>query len=124
MLAGERRSPSFPTATARKPSSSPRWPSAVIGQDPVRTEAIWRRLKSRAGGTAIGGGIASYAIAAIDIALWDLKGKALGRERARPARRPGARAAAGDRVVPRASTTRFRRWSRRRRNGSRPGSRA
>jgi L-alanine-DL-glutamate epimerase-like enolase superfamily enzyme len=50
----------------------------VIGRDPVNNDAIWRSIKDRAWWYGYGGGIASYAIAAIDIALWDLKGKALG----------------------------------------------
>lgn len=50
----------------------------IIGRDPLHTEAIWHDLKSRAWWYGYGGGIASYAIAAIDIALWDIKGKALG----------------------------------------------
>lgn len=52
---------------------------AVVGRDPVHTEAIWRTLKDRAWWYGYGGGMASYAVAALDIALWDLKGKALGR---------------------------------------------
>ncbi len=51
----------------------------LIGKDPVHTEAIWRQNKHQAWWYGYGGGIASYAVAAIDIALWDLKGKALGR---------------------------------------------
>jgi len=50
----------------------------VIGQDPVHLDRIHRSLKDRAWWYGHGGGIASFAIAAIDIALWDLKGKALG----------------------------------------------
>ena len=50
----------------------------VIGRNPVNNDAIWRAIKDRAWWYGYGGGIASYAIAAIDIALWDLKGKALG----------------------------------------------
>ncbi|MFC0529309.1 mandelate racemase/muconate lactonizing enzyme family protein [Phytohabitans kaempferiae] len=51
----------------------------VVGRDPVHTESIWRALKDRAWWYGYGGGMASYAIAALDIALWDLKGQALGR---------------------------------------------
>jgi len=51
----------------------------VIGQDPVNTDAIHRSLKDRAWWYGYAGGIASFAIAAIDIALWDLKGKVLDR---------------------------------------------
>ena len=50
----------------------------VIGRSPIDTEAIWRALKDRAWWYGYGGGLASNAIAAIDIALWDIKGKALG----------------------------------------------
>ncbi|MEX0629981.1 MAG: mandelate racemase/muconate lactonizing enzyme family protein [Chloroflexota bacterium] len=51
----------------------------VVGRDPVETRAIWESLKDQAWWYGYGGGIASYAIAAIDIALWDLKGKILDR---------------------------------------------
>jgi L-alanine-DL-glutamate epimerase-like enolase superfamily enzyme len=50
----------------------------VVGRDPVENLAIWESLKDQAWWYGYGGGIASYAIAAIDIALWDLKGKILG----------------------------------------------
>lgn len=52
---------------------------AVVGKDPVHTTAIWHAMKERVWWYGHGGGIASYAVAAVDIALWDLKGKALGR---------------------------------------------
>jgi L-alanine-DL-glutamate epimerase-like enolase superfamily enzyme len=51
----------------------------VVGRDPVQTRAVWESLKDHAWWYGYGGGIASNAIAAIDIALWDLKGKILGR---------------------------------------------
>ncbi|MBF9035893.1 mandelate racemase/muconate lactonizing enzyme family protein [Rhodobacterales bacterium HKCCE2091] len=51
---------------------------AIKGMDPVHTEAIhalvWNRLNNRAYT-----GIISHALSAIDIALWDLRGKAEGR---------------------------------------------
>jgi L-alanine-DL-glutamate epimerase-like enolase superfamily enzyme len=50
----------------------------LIGRDPLQNAAIWRDCKDRAWWYGYGGGIASYAVSAIDIALWDLKGKALG----------------------------------------------
>jgi L-alanine-DL-glutamate epimerase-like enolase superfamily enzyme len=50
----------------------------VVGRDPVENRSIWESLKDQAWWYGYGGGIASYAIAAIDIALWDIKGKALG----------------------------------------------
>lgn len=50
----------------------------LVGQDPMATEKLWdvMRRASNAYGTA---GLASYAISACDIALWDLKGKLLKR---------------------------------------------
>ena len=50
---------------------------AIVGQDPLAHERIWDMLYwllSPRGQT----GYASHAIAAIDLALWDIKGKALG----------------------------------------------
>jgi L-alanine-DL-glutamate epimerase-like enolase superfamily enzyme len=49
----------------------------LIGKDPVHTDSLWRSLKEHAWWYG-NSGIASFAIAALDIALWDLKGKALG----------------------------------------------
>ena len=50
----------------------------LIGKDPVRTESLWHSLKLHSWWYGNGSGIACFAIAALDIALWDLKGKALG----------------------------------------------
>jgi L-alanine-DL-glutamate epimerase-like enolase superfamily enzyme len=50
----------------------------LIGRDPVHVEALWRQNKDQAWWYGYGGGMSSYAVAAIDIALWDLRGKALG----------------------------------------------
>lgn len=50
----------------------------VVGRDPLDDVAIWHALHDRAWWYGYNGGIASFAIAAIDIALWDLKGKLLG----------------------------------------------
>lgn len=50
---------------------------ALIGEDPLAHERLWHKLYwllSPRGQT----GYAAHAIAAIDIALWDIKGKALG----------------------------------------------
>lgn len=49
----------------------------LIGRNPLENVTLWRELKERAWWYGEGG-IASFAIAAIDIALWDLKGKLLG----------------------------------------------
>lgn len=50
----------------------------VIGQDPMNNGTIWRAIKERYWWYGYRGGIAAYALSAIDIALWDIKGKALG----------------------------------------------
>jgi L-alanine-DL-glutamate epimerase-like enolase superfamily enzyme len=46
-----------------------------VGQDPTRVEAIAARIRAAAGSSGPGG-IFSLALSAIDIACWDLKGKA------------------------------------------------
>jgi L-alanine-DL-glutamate epimerase-like enolase superfamily enzyme len=48
----------------------------ILGQDPFDTEKIWAKLHD--GWNILGGPISVSAISAIDIALWDIKGKALG----------------------------------------------
>jgi L-alanine-DL-glutamate epimerase-like enolase superfamily enzyme len=50
----------------------------VVGDDPTRVEAIAAKLRAAAG-TSGPGGIFSLALSAIDIACWDLKGKAEGK---------------------------------------------
>ena len=50
----------------------------LVGQDCMATEKMWdmmQRMTSQFGAT----GISSYAISAVDNALWDLKGKVLNR---------------------------------------------
>lgn len=49
----------------------------VIGDDPAQTEAIAAKCK-RAAGSAGPGGIYTLALSALDMACWDLKGKAAG----------------------------------------------
>jgi L-alanine-DL-glutamate epimerase-like enolase superfamily enzyme len=49
----------------------------TIGDDPSNTEAIAAKLR-RAAGSSGPGGIFSLALSAVDIACWDLKGKAAG----------------------------------------------
>src|SRR5438270_1442562 len=48
-----------------------------VGEDPHRVEAIIKKLCDAAGGSGPGG-MFTLALAAIDIALWDIRGKALG----------------------------------------------
>jgi len=49
----------------------------IIGEDPFETEKIWYKMYR---GNIYGGrrGVAIHAMSGIDIALWDIKGKALG----------------------------------------------
>lgn len=48
----------------------------LIGADPSRIEHLWQAMFR--GGFFPGGVVQSAAVSAVDIALWDLKGKALG----------------------------------------------
>jgi len=48
-----------------------------IGEDPLRIEAIVRKLRLAAGDSVGPAGVFTLALAAIDTALWDIKGKAL-----------------------------------------------
>ena len=49
----------------------------TIGEDPTQVEAITAKLR-RAAGSSGPGGIFTLALSAVDIACWDLKGKAAG----------------------------------------------
>ena len=49
----------------------------IVGDDPLRIEALTQKLRTAAA-SAGPGGIVALAIAGIDMALWDLKGKYLG----------------------------------------------
>jgi L-alanine-DL-glutamate epimerase-like enolase superfamily enzyme len=48
----------------------------AVGADPMMTEAVNARLMALAGGAPAG--LHTRAVSAIDVALWDIKGKALG----------------------------------------------
>jgi L-alanine-DL-glutamate epimerase-like enolase superfamily enzyme len=49
----------------------------AIGEDPLRGEAVMAKLRAAAAPCGPGG-LATLALAAFDIALWDIRGKALG----------------------------------------------
>ena len=57
--------------------------SVLIGEDPRRIEHLWQVMFR--GGFFPAGRIACSAISAIDIALWDIRGKVLGVSCLRPA---------------------------------------
>jgi L-alanine-DL-glutamate epimerase-like enolase superfamily enzyme len=50
----------------------------IIGMDPINTEAIWDKMQKSTFWGKGGGTIVSAGMSAIDIALWDIKGKAFG----------------------------------------------
>jgi len=49
----------------------------TVGEDPLRIENIVQKLRKAAGDSCGPGGIFTLALSAIDLALWDIKGKAL-----------------------------------------------
>ncbi|MDO7881573.1 mandelate racemase/muconate lactonizing enzyme family protein [Salinibacterium soli] len=50
----------------------------LVGRDPLANVALWRDLVDEGWWFGHRGGIYSFALSAVDIALWDLKGKLLG----------------------------------------------
>ena len=50
----------------------------LIGEDPMRIEYIWDKMQKKTFWGQGGGTVVSAGMSAIDIALWDIKGKALG----------------------------------------------
>lgn len=68
----------FPEANPATASIIEGMSELIVGSNPLENEVLWRKMKDRAWWYGYGGGIASYAIAAIDMALWDIKGKLLG----------------------------------------------
>lgn len=49
----------------------------ILGQDPINTEKIWEKLFRTTFWAQNGGPVVYAAISALDIALWDIKGKIL-----------------------------------------------
>jgi L-alanine-DL-glutamate epimerase-like enolase superfamily enzyme len=49
----------------------------TMGEDPLHVEAVGHKLREAAAGSAGPGGIFTLAFSAIDMALWDIKGKVL-----------------------------------------------
>jgi L-alanine-DL-glutamate epimerase-like enolase superfamily enzyme len=52
--------------------------AVVVGEDAFDTERLWQRMHVAVMGHGMSGVVAGGAIGAIDMALWDIKGKALG----------------------------------------------
>jgi galactonate dehydratase len=50
----------------------------IIGEDPMKIEKIWETIFRKTFWGMGGGTVVNAGISAIDIALWDIKGKALG----------------------------------------------
>jgi L-rhamnonate dehydratase len=53
--------------------------SLLAGENPMATEKLWNLMVRSAGAHYGASGLASHAVSAVDLALWDLKGKLLGR---------------------------------------------
>jgi len=65
---------------------------ALIGEDPFYVEYLWEKM-FRVDMGMKKQGVAAYALAALDIGLWDINGKALGKARCATASRATAAAA-------------------------------
>lgn len=54
------------------------WRRFLVGQDPLNVEAIWERIRTMGIFSGAQGGQFTTALSGIEIALWDLTGKAVG----------------------------------------------
>jgi L-alanine-DL-glutamate epimerase-like enolase superfamily enzyme len=68
----------FPDATRATDDFVAGMAELVVGTDPMANVATWRTIKKTGWWVGYRGGAAAFALSAIDIALWDLKGKLLG----------------------------------------------
>ena len=68
----------FPAPTRAAETMVQAMAEIVIGSDPLENVATWSRIKQATWWYAYRGGPAAFALSAIDVALWDLKGKILG----------------------------------------------
>jgi L-alanine-DL-glutamate epimerase-like enolase superfamily enzyme len=67
----------FPAATRAAEILVAGMAEHVVGSDPIQNVATWRRIKAATWWYGFRGGVASFALSAIDVALWDLRGKLL-----------------------------------------------
>lgn len=51
----------------------------IVGRSPLDNVSLWRELQTRTWWYGYRGGVARFALSALDIALWDVKGRVLGR---------------------------------------------
>jgi len=68
----------FPESTRATEAIVNGWAKELIGMNPVRNTEIYRIIQDRSWWYSYRGGLAHFALSAIDIALWDLKGKITG----------------------------------------------
>lgn len=68
----------FPEATLAATRLVDGLAELVVGRNAMQVETIWHDLVGHTWWYGTGAGLAAFAISGIDIALWDLKGKALG----------------------------------------------
>lgn len=68
----------FPASTRATARIIDELAGTLIGADPMANVALWQRMHEMSWWYGYEGGPASFAISAIDIALWDLKGRLLG----------------------------------------------
>ena len=68
----------FPESTRGTAAMVEAMAQILVDADPMQNVSLWRKLHQQSWWYGYEGGPANFAISAIDIALWDLKGKLLG----------------------------------------------